>query len=145
MNQLSPEMLDEAVGLVTRWGLRVIGAIVVLILGRLAAGMVSSAMRRGLSRAGVDPSLAPFLSGIAYYAVLAVVLIAVLNLFGIETTSLIAVLGAAGLAVGLALQGGGLLDSLPAARPAHRVRGLVQRRIAGTLRRRATRASIYRG
>jgi small conductance mechanosensitive channel len=61
--------------------------------------------RRGLERANVDAVLVPFLANGVYYLALVVVVIAVLSLFGIETTSLIAVLGAAGLAVGLALQG----------------------------------------
>lgn len=91
--------------LISTWGLSVVGAIVVLIVGRIVAGSIRSGVRRGLERAGTDGALVPFLSSIAYYVALAVVAIAVLNLFGIETTSLVAVLGAAGLAVGLALQG----------------------------------------
>jgi small conductance mechanosensitive channel len=58
-----------------------------------------------LEKANADTTLVPFFASLAYYLVLAVVVIAVLNLFGVQTTSLIAVLGAAGLAVGLALQG----------------------------------------
>jgi small conductance mechanosensitive channel len=88
-----------------QWGLKVIGAIVVLVIGRIAAGMIRSAVRRGMKRAEVDATLVPFVSALIYWAVLAVVLIAVLNLFGVHTTSLVAILGAAGLAVGLALQG----------------------------------------
>jgi small conductance mechanosensitive channel len=53
----------------------------------------------------VDASLVPFVSNLVYYVLLAAVVIAVLGLFGIETTSLVAVLGTAGLAIGLALQG----------------------------------------
>jgi small conductance mechanosensitive channel len=59
----------------------------------------------GLARADTDASLIPFLSNTVYYVLLTVVIIAVLNLFGVETTSLIAIVGAAGLAIGLALQG----------------------------------------
>lgn len=80
-----------------------IGAIALLFVGRIAAGWVRSSITKGLTKANTDVSLIPFFSSMAYYVVLAVVLIAVLNLFGIETTSLIAVFGAAGLAVGLAL------------------------------------------
>ena len=53
----------------------------------------------------VDPSLVPFVSNFVYYILFAAVVIAVLGLFGIETTSLVAVLGTAGLAIGLAIQG----------------------------------------
>jgi small conductance mechanosensitive channel len=99
------ETLNGAVGLLSTWGLQVIGAIVVLIVGRWAARMIRKGVIRALERAKIDVSLIPFVSGIAYYLALTVVLIAVLGLFGIETTSLVAVLATAGLAVGLALQG----------------------------------------
>jgi len=99
------EAIQSVTGLVTTWGLSVLGALVVLILGRWVAGLVRRSVTRGLERAETDSTLVPFFASLAYYTVLAVVVIAVLGLFGIETTSLIAVLGAAGLAVGLALQG----------------------------------------
>jgi small conductance mechanosensitive channel len=99
------QIVREITAFVTQWGLKVVGAIAVLVVGRIVAGMLRGAVKRGLQRAGIDVTLIPFLSGIVYYAALAVVVIAVLNLFGVETTSLVAILGAAGLAVGLALQG----------------------------------------
>jgi small conductance mechanosensitive channel len=98
-------IIESVVTLVSTWGLKAVGAVAVLILGRWIASGIRKASGRALSRAGVDETLAPFLTGMAYYLVLAVVVIAVLNLFGIETTSLVAVVGAAGLAIGLALQG----------------------------------------
>ena len=99
------QAVDAAVALVSSWGIQVIGAIALLIIGRWVAGAVGRAVKRSLERAKVDEALVPFFSSMARYLVLTVVVIAVLGLFGIETTSLIAVLGAAGLAVGLALQG----------------------------------------
>ncbi len=99
------ELGSTLIALVSSWGLSVLGAIVVFIIGRAVASRLRNLTRRGLERGNIDASLVPFLSSLVYYVVVAVVLIAVLNLFGIETTSLIAVLGAAGLAVGLALQG----------------------------------------
>jgi small conductance mechanosensitive channel len=102
----APEQLVESlIALVSVWGLRVVGAIAVLVVGRWIAVLLQRAAVRGLERAKTDPILTPFLAGMVYYATIAVVLIAVLGLFGIETTSLVAVLGAAGLAIGLALQG----------------------------------------
>jgi small conductance mechanosensitive channel len=98
-------IIESTITLVSTWGLQAVGAVAVLILGRWVASGVRKASGRALKRSGVDETLAPFLTGIAYYLVLAVVLIAVLSLFGIETTSLVAVVGAAGLAIGLALQG----------------------------------------
>lgn len=91
--------------LLTQWGLKVVGAIALLIVGRMVAGMLRKITRRAMKKADVDATLIPFISSMVYYLALAVVLIAVLGLFGIQTTSLIAILGAAGLAVGLALQG----------------------------------------
>ena len=97
--------MDTAIDLLSMWGISVIGAIALLIVGRIVAGWIRKSITKGLTKAKTDPSLIPFFASMAYYVVLTVVLIAVLNLFGIETTSLIAVFGAAGLAVGLALQG----------------------------------------
>lgn len=84
---------------------RVLGAIAILVLGYLAAGWARRATRRGLDRAKVDATLGSFLSRAVFILVLAFTVMAVLRRFGIETTSFIALLGAAGLAVGLALQG----------------------------------------
>ena len=90
---------------VAEWGLKVVGALVVLVIGRMVAGIIRASVRRGMTKAEVDATLIPFVASLVYYVVLAVVLIAVLSLFGVATTSLVAILGAAGLAVGLALQG----------------------------------------
>ncbi len=105
LNESTRELLDGLVEMVSAWGLQVVGAVAVLIIGRMVARALRSGTRGALARAGTDETLIPFLSGLVYYVALAVVLIAVLGLFGIETTSLVAMLGAAGLAVGLALQG----------------------------------------
>lgn len=99
------EVLNTIVTLVADWGLKVIGAIVVLIVGRIVAKSVRKGVRKTLERGKMDPTLVPFVSSLTYYLVMAFVLIAVLGMVGIETASMIAVLGAAGLAVGLALQG----------------------------------------
>ncbi len=97
--------LETIVQLVSTWGLRVLGALALLVVGRIAAGAIRRSVRKGLERSRVDSSLVPFLASAAYYLTLTFVVLAVLSLFGIQTTSVIAVLGAAGLAVGLALQG----------------------------------------
>jgi small conductance mechanosensitive channel len=92
--------------LVTTYGLSVIGAVVILVIGFAAAGWVRGSVDKGLSRfKKVDETLRSFFSSLAYYAVIVFTIIAVLSQFGVETTSFIAVLGAAGLAIGLALQG----------------------------------------
>ena len=99
------QMMNLVTDLVIQWGLKVVGAIAVLVIGRMVAGALRKAIRKTLTKREVDATLVPFLSNLVYYLALAFVVIAVLSLFGIQTTSLVAVLGAAGLAVGLALQG----------------------------------------
>jgi small conductance mechanosensitive channel len=99
------DLAAQASGLVTTWGLRVLGAIVVLVIGRAVARRIRKTLTALLNRRGVDATLVPFLSGLVYAMAMAFVAIAVLGLFGIPTASFVAVLGAAGLAVGLAMQG----------------------------------------
>jgi small conductance mechanosensitive channel len=98
--------LDGLVEFVAAYGLSVIGGILILIVGWIVANWASGATKRALAKSErVDATLRGFLSGLVKYAVLTVVIIAVLNQFGVQTASLIAVFGAAGLAIGLALQG----------------------------------------
>lgn len=81
-------------------------ALIVLVVGWIVAGVVSGwARARVLANPNVDDTIGSFVASILKWLILLVVLIAVLGLFGIEATSLVAVLGAATLAVGLALQG----------------------------------------
>jgi small conductance mechanosensitive channel len=91
--------------LVVDWGLSVIGAIAVLIVGRIVAGSARKLARAALARAGVDPTLISFAGGLIYAGLMILVGIAVLGMFGVPTGSFVAVLGAAGLAIGLAFQG----------------------------------------
>jgi small conductance mechanosensitive channel len=87
------------------WGLKVIAALAIFIVGRWIAMMVRRGVRRMMEKTNVDPIIIGFVSSIVYIALLAFVVIAALGQLGIQTTSFIAILGAAGLAVGLALQG----------------------------------------
>ncbi len=99
-------VVDEVISLVTLYGLDVIGAIVILIVGLFLAGRADKLVRRMLSRsARIDDMLRSFFGSLAKYIIIAMTVIAVLNQFGVQTASLIAVVGAAGLAIGLALQG----------------------------------------
>jgi len=91
--------------LLALYGLKVLGALVVLILGRWVARMLANLLRRGLVRAKVDETLTSFIVNVAYVALLVFVVISALGQLGMQTTSFIAVIGAAGLAVGLAFQG----------------------------------------
>jgi len=87
------------------WSINIALAIVVFIVGRLIAKGLVKVLERVLGRAKVDTMLVEFIGSIASAALFLFVIIASLDMLGVDTTSLIAMLGAAGLAVGLALQG----------------------------------------
>lgn len=99
------KMLNTIYELLTVYGLRVIAAIVIFIAGRWVALGVSKLIKRIMLRGKVDETLVSFVWHLSYVALLAFVVIAALNQLGIQTASFIAVMGAAGLAIGLALQG----------------------------------------
>jgi small conductance mechanosensitive channel len=101
VNQIWVQVQD----MVAAWGLKVIAAIAIFIIGRWIAKAVRNGVRRMLTKADVDPIIVGFVGSMTYIALLAFVVIAALGQLGIQTTSFIAILGAAGLAVGLALQG----------------------------------------
>jgi small conductance mechanosensitive channel len=105
MDSTVDQAVQNIVTLMSTWGLRILGALAVLIVGRIACGLARKSVRRAMEARRVDASLVPFISNLVYFILLAAVLIAVLGLFGIQTTSLVAVIGTAGLAIGLALQG----------------------------------------
>jgi len=90
---------------VVPWSINIAMAIVVFIVGRFVAKGLVKVLERLLVRAKVDPMLVDFIGSIASAGLLLFVIIASLDRLGVDTTSLIAMLGAAGLAVGLALQG----------------------------------------
>ena len=99
-------VLNQAVDLAIDYGLDVVGALVILIGGWVAAGWVRRKLMRVLERTPrVDQTLRPVIANVVRYAILVFVLIAVLAQFGVQTTSIIALLAAGGLAIGLALQG----------------------------------------
>jgi len=95
------EMLQT---LAMSYGLQLIAAIVIFVIGKLLAKVLSRALGRAMQRAKTDEILVKFVVNIAYAALLAFVILAALAQLGIQTTSFIAILGAAGLAIGLALQ-----------------------------------------
>lgn len=87
-------------------GMSLIGAVIILVLGFTIAGWASKRVRKSaLKSEKFDDTLAPVFGQVVKVVILVVTLLAVLGQFGVETASIIAILGAAGLAVGLALQG----------------------------------------
>jgi len=85
--------------------LRIVVALIIFIAGRQVARLVLRALNRMMERSRVDVSLRKFIGDLAYAVLLVSVIIAALDTLGVQTTAVVAVLGAAGLAIGLALQG----------------------------------------
>ena len=97
--------LSQIQMIVTQYGLKILAAIVILILGRLAAGLVRKLIGTTATRAKADQTVASFLKNMAYIGVMTFAAIAALGRLGVETASFIAVIGAAAFAIGLAFQG----------------------------------------
>lgn len=98
--------LNEVGRIALDLGVRVVAATVILVVGWIVAGWAGGTVRRAAERnERIDRTLASVASRIVRWGILAFTLIAVLSRFGVQTTSLVALLGAAGLAIGLALQG----------------------------------------
>lgn len=96
---------DMAQALITAYGLKIIAAIVIFVIGKWLARVLSRSVGKAMDRAKADQVLVKFVVNLAYAALLAFVVLAALAQLGIQTTSFIAIIGAAGLAIGLALQG----------------------------------------
>ncbi len=102
MEWLDPQYLAS---LAQTYAPKVLGAILTLIIGFWVAGMISRAFKKILLRRNVDESIAPFLSSLVSVGLKVLVLLSVAGMFGIETTSFIAVFSALAFAIGMALQG----------------------------------------
>ena len=106
MDKQTQEIIEGVVAITIEYGVDIVGAIVLLIIGWTVAGWARRGIRHALERVPrMDETLKPFLAKLVWYVIMAFVLVAVLSQFGVQTTSVIAILGAAGLAIGLALQG----------------------------------------
>lgn len=99
------EILDKIYQLLTVYGLKVLAAVAIFIIGRWVAKGVRKLVERIMSKSKVDSTLISFTSNLVYIGLLVFIVIAALGQLGIQTTSFIAIIGAAGLAIGLALQG----------------------------------------
>lgn len=101
--------MEELTPRIVEWirvaGGNVLLAIIILIVGRMVAGIVRRSIRSVMTKRGTEPSLIGFVAGLAYTSVIVFAFIAILARFGIQTASFVAVLGAVGFAVGFALQG----------------------------------------
>ena len=106
MEQDINAVADQVMAIITVYGLKIIGAVAILIVGWIAAGWVSGAVGKALRKAErMDETLARFFVSAVRYLILVVTVIMMLSQFGVQMASLLVVLSTAGLAVGLALQG----------------------------------------
>ncbi len=96
---------DKTLSILTEYTPKVLGALAVLIIGLWIIGFVVKAFRKLIERRQVDESLHAFLTTMVAFLLKALLFITVAGMLGIATTSFVAIIGAAGLAVGLALQG----------------------------------------
>lgn len=106
---LDPDKASEMLAMVSEigvhYGIKLIAAIAIFLIGKMVAKWIKKLVTRAMKKADVDQIIIGFTTSIVYIAMLAFVVVAALGQLGIQTTSFIAILGAAGLAVGLALQG----------------------------------------
>lgn len=97
--------VEKISDLVITYGIKILLALVIYFVGRWIVRAISNFLQKSMDSRDVDPTISKFVGSIAYYIMFAFVVIAALGQLGIQTASVVAILGAAGLAVGFALQG----------------------------------------
>ena len=99
------KLMAQAQSLSLEFGLKIVTALAIFIIGKWVARKLGSAVTKLLEKGSGDPMLVRFVGNIVYFALLTFVILAAIAQMGVQTTSFVAALGAAGFAVGLALQG----------------------------------------
>ncbi|MGL5994606.1 MAG: mechanosensitive ion channel family protein, partial [Aeromonas sobria] len=109
---MEPEIITEAQtwlvnnqGLLIEYGVNITAALLTLLVGYLAANLLSGGVVKVMQTRKLDITITHFVGSILKYAILVFVVIAALGRVGVQTASFVAIIGAAGLAIGLALQG----------------------------------------
>ena len=97
--------LNSNSDLLIQYGVNIISAVLILFIGNIVAKMVANSVAKMLDKKKMDKAVVEFIHGIVRYTLFVIVLIAALSRIGVQTASVVAVIGAAGLAIGLALQG----------------------------------------
>ena len=101
--------METYLNMLTKWGqeygMNILGALVIFIIGRMVISVLLSIIKKVINKSFKDETLTKFITSLTKMILLTILVIVVLNQLGIQTTSFIAILGAAGLAIGLALQG----------------------------------------
>ena len=98
---LDPQLLGE---ILLSWGGRVLAALAIFLIGRIVARILTRAFGRAMQRVGMDETFTRFFGSLIYIALLVLVILTAVAALGVPTTNFLAILGAAGLAVGLALK-----------------------------------------
>ena len=98
------EFMQMLQGLFLEYGLSLVGSIVIFLVGRWLSRLLVNTLKRVMEKGKVDPTLVSFLSNVLFYLLIVVVILAALGNLGVDTTSALAILGGASLAVGFALQ-----------------------------------------
>lgn len=100
-----PQLIKQISEIITLYGINIVAAIAILFFGRIATGIIRRVIVSLMKKANVDPTIVSFGSHLTYFACMAFVVLAALDRLGVETASFIALVGAAGFAIGLAFQG----------------------------------------
>ncbi|WP_053981017.1 mechanosensitive ion channel family protein [Marinagarivorans algicola] len=105
MNENIQGLIDKAPEIIMTYGMKIILAFAVYLIGKWVAKAVASLLEKGMASRKVDATIISFTKNIVYYAMFTMVIIAALGQLGVQTASFVAIIGAAGLAIGFALQG----------------------------------------
>jgi len=95
---------ETITAIVIPWAIKIFFALVIFIVGKILAKSITNLVRKGMRKSGMDEALIKFLGGLVYAVLLVAVILAAVDTLGVKVTSLLAIVGAAGLAVGLALK-----------------------------------------
>ncbi|MCE0557327.1 small-conductance mechanosensitive channel MscS [Motilimonas sp. E26] len=101
----SGSWLQNNQGLLIEYGVNIAAAVLILFFGFIAAKMVAGGLAKVMGSKGLDKTIVDFVAGLVRYGIIAFVIVAALGRVGVQTASFVAIIGAAGLAIGLALQG----------------------------------------
>lgn len=93
------------INFVTLYGVKVLASLLIFFVGKKIAALLTTIVVKGMRKSKIDETITSFFSNVVYFGLLVVIILAALSNLGINTTSFLAVLGTAGLAIGLALQG----------------------------------------
>lgn len=105
MEENIQNMLEKAPELLATYGIKILLAIVVFYVGKTIAKGLSNILGKTMGARGIESTVSSFIKNLAYYGMFTMVVVAALGQLGVQTASFVAILGAAGLAVGFALQG----------------------------------------